>query len=172
MYLKNLKRKPTIIIIIFSIVGAIVTYVAFWKHNLFWLIIFYCMLLFTMIILSRYSSKKMMGLIRKKHLLIDQGKQYVPSLGKMSLLTFLIALPFYLIWFLISFIAVLDPYAFIMLNLPILTLSFLAFGFVYRVWNTLEGGSMLFWSLHIVIFFGVQLLGWVVRINFLKEFYF
>ena len=171
MYLDNLKRKPTVIIIMFALIGAIFAYLAFIRRSLFWLIIFTYMLLCSTIQVSRYATQKMMELVRRKYFMVDQGLSYKPMVGRILMLVFSISSPFYLFWFLVSFIATLNVYFFIVLYFPILTLSFLTFWFVYRAWNTLEGGAWLFWGFHVVMFFFVQLLGWCVRISFLKEFF-
>ena len=171
MYLENLKRKPTVIIVVSSFNGMMVGYLAFSRHSLFWSIIFFWMLLFAMIISSRYFSKKMMHLVWQKQLCSDQEKPYRTPIGKMFVLVFLIGLPFYLFWFVISFISALNAYAWVILNLPILTLSFLTFGFVYQTWRRLEGKGWHVWLFHVGIYGVVQLLGWIVRRTVLQAYY-
>lgn len=172
MRMKKPKRKPIFMIITFSLIGAIVTYFAFFRHSLFWLIPFYVMLLFGMTVLSGHASEKMMGLVREKYVFVERQEAYCAPIRNMYLYIFLIALPFYLIWFLVSFIAALNTYAFIILYLPILTISFLTFGFPFFAWNTLGGRGWCFWCFHIAFYFVTQFLGWIVRSTFLQELYF
>jgi len=169
--MKKTRGIPIVMSVTFSVIGAIVTYFAFFRHSLFWLIPFYVMLLFGMTVLSGHASEKMMKLVRVKYVFVERQEPYCAPIRNMYLYIFLIALPFYLIWFLVSFIAVLNVYAFIILYLPILLLSFLTFGFPFFAWKTLGGRGWCFWCFHVGAYFVTQLLGWVVRSVFLKAFY-
>ena len=171
MYLENAKRKPTVIIIFFCLMEVILWYLGFICDFFPALILFYCGLMLGLILLSKYSCEKMIKMKWEKLSLIQHNKAYIPQKIKMIRYVILIASPFYLLWFLITFLSCLNAYFFVILNFPILTLSFLSFLFLFDLWKELEGNKSLFWGLHIVCFLLIQGLGWLVRHVWLAELY-
>ena len=73
MYLENLKRKPTVIIIMFSFIGAIFAYLAFVRCSLFWLIVFIFMVLCATILVRQVRRAKNDGAGAKKIFYVRAG---------------------------------------------------------------------------------------------------
>ncbi|MBQ3014641.1 MAG: hypothetical protein IJD75_05860 [Clostridia bacterium] len=171
MYLKNLKRKSTAIYITYTFMVGIVGYFGLFRNSFICSVLFFWWLLLAFILISRYGSRQLVKLKIKKQILIDQGKEYKLQNEKMLGLILLVALPFYYFWFLITFLTCMNGYVFIMLNLPTLTLSFLALGHIFPIWRDLEAKGWVFWGVHVGMYAFTQILGWTVRTIWLSDFY-
>lgn len=171
MFLERKKRTPTAIYITFVCMTAIVWYLGFWEDVFIFTVLFFWWLMLCFILLSRYGSRRLLVIQGKYQLAIHTNEPFRILHRKLIGLIFLISLPFYYFWFLISFLACMNGYFFIILNLPILTFSCLVFRCVFLVWRSLETSSGIFWGMHIGMYILIQFLGWIIRATLLSEFY-
>jgi len=171
MYLKNLKRKPTVIYMTFVAMIGGAGYLGFVENYFICSAIFLWWLLLAFILISRYGVRKLILLKAQQSVSEDLGVQYKPSLWKTMGVLLMIGLPFYYFWFIISFLACINGYFFILLNLPVLTLSFLAFGYAFSAWKDLKMRGWIFWFFQLFMYTFIQGLGWLVRVGRLSELY-
>lgn len=171
MFLKNLRRKPTAIYITYSIMVGVIGYLGLFKKNLIFSVAFFWFLLLGFILISRYGGHNLIKIKLRADISLDrENKERVP-IGKMLGFLFLTALPFYYVWFLVFFLASMHFYFSILLNLPILALSFLAFLAPFQLWKELGAKGWIFWCFHVSLYMLIQILGWGVRLIWLSDFY-
>ena len=155
MYLKNIKRTATAIYVTF---GGMMVFSLLLGISLalpFFLALFFWWLLLALILVSRWASCALCSRRR------GRGWGIVALMGS----------PFYYVWLFASFISCLNPYAPLVLDLPLLFLSFLTFAHAVPVWQALGNRRWQFWGVHIVAYVTVQLLSWILRLTVLAEFY-
>ena len=137
----------------------------------FFIALFFWWLLLALIMISRGASQALCRRYYEKRLAIEKEIPYAIKKGSVWRLILLIALPFYYVWFGVTFLSCMSVYAMLILDLPILTLSLLTFGHVFPFWRELTGRGMEFWGTHIGVYILMQILGWLVRVTVLGEFY-
>lgn len=163
MYLENQKRKSTVVYITYGCILGVIGYLGIVRHWQIFTILFFVWLLLAFILISKYGCQRLIKLKLEKKLAIEMEREYKTPAGKSFIFLLIIALPFYYAWFWISIFASMNGYVFVMLNIPSLVLSFLAFGQVFFVWCALEVNRFAFWGLHVGTYVLIQLLGWAVR---------
>ena len=163
MYLENEKRKPTAVYITYGCILGVIGYLGIVRRWQVFTVLFFVWLLLAFILISKYGCQRLIRLTWEKKLAIEMEREYKAHTGKSFAFLLIIALPFYYAWFWISIFASMNGYAFVMLNIPTLVLSFLAFGQVFFVWCALEINRFVFWGLHVGAYVLIQLLGWTVR---------
>jgi hypothetical protein len=121
----------------------------------FFIALFFWWLLLALLLVSRWASRALCnGRMR-------EGWGIVALIGS----------PFYYVWLWASFISCLNAYAPLVLDLPLLVLSFLAFAHAVPVWQAWGKHTWQFWGVHIAAYVAVRLLSWILRITVLADFY-
>lgn len=155
MYLKNIKRTATVIYVTFGCMMLFSLLLGIFLALPFFIALFFWWLLLALLLASRWASRVLCERRRRG------GWGIVALMGS----------PFYYVWFFASFISCLNAYAPLVLDLPLLFLSFLAFAHAVPVWRNLKNPSWQFWGVHIAAYLAVRLLSWILRITVLAEFY-
>lgn len=171
MYIDNRNRTATVIYLTFGCMTVGTLLLGILHHGQFFMALFFWWLLLGLILVSRWASRILCRRNAEQRLSIEQGRPYRIKRGCTFGLVLLIALPFYYVWLGVSFISCLHPYAPLALDLPILILSFLAFGYAFPIWKDLQGRGWVFWGVHVIAYALIQILGRLLRAVFLAEFY-
>ena len=154
MYRDREKRKPTAIYVTFACMTGAVGYLGFFEGSLFFRILFFWWVLLCCILIGRHGSQLLIGC---------QSRRSKPPKRRLIGCLLLIGLPFYYDWLFLAIFTSMNGYVFLMLNIPTLTLSFLTFLHVFRIWRALDGSGMLFWGIQIGAYMLIQLMGLAVR---------
>ncbi len=171
MYLKRVKRKATVIYVTFALMIGIVGWFGLFQNNQICFVLFFWWLLLAFLLISQQGSQMLLKLEIRKDILRDQGEEYKPPYADLIRVALMIGAPFYYYWFLITFLAYMNVLFFLMLQLPVLTLSGFAMAHAAPSWHYLGARRWSFWMIHLGMFGLTQLFGWIVRNTLLIQFY-
>ena len=171
MYLKRVKRKATAIYVTFALMIGVVGWLGLFKNNQICFFLFFWWLLLAFLLISQQGSQMLLKLEIRKDILRDQGEEYKPPYLNLIRVVLMIGAPFYYFLFLITFLAYMNILFFIMLQIPVLTLSGFAMVQTLPTWRYLEAKRWIFWLIHLGMFGLTQIFGWLVRNTLLIQFY-